>query len=85
MDRCCVVFEMHEAFGRVLGTGVIGKWAALARLKLMVPVEVALQRMLAVARADAATHRRCNADIGKVGIGVEIDLQAGRRNLSIPI
>ena len=46
MDPRCVTFKVHEAFERELPTSDIGEWAALARLKLMVPVEVALQRML---------------------------------------
>lgn len=46
MDPRCVTFKVHEAFERKLSTSDIGECAALARLKLMVPVEVALQRIL---------------------------------------
>lgn len=46
MGPRCVTFKVHEAFERKLSTSDIGECAALARLKLMVPVEVALQRIL---------------------------------------
>ena len=46
MHPRCVTFEVHDAFERELPTSDIGEWPALARLNLMVPVEVALQRML---------------------------------------
>lgn len=46
MDTRCVTFKVNEAFERELPTSNIGEWAALARLKLMVSVEVAVQRML---------------------------------------
>ena len=39
----------------------------------------------AVVRAGVAWRRQCNAGIGKADIGVEIDTQAMRRNLSLPI
>ncbi len=43
MDPRCVTFKVHEAVERKLPTSDIGEWAVLAGLKLMVPVEVALQ------------------------------------------
>jgi len=46
MDPRCVTFKVHEAIERELPTSDVGEWAALAGLKLVVPVEVALQRKL---------------------------------------
>jgi hypothetical protein len=46
MDPRCVAFKVHEAIERELPTSDVEEWAALAGLKLMVPVEVALQRKL---------------------------------------
>jgi len=46
MDPRCVVFKVYKAFERKLPICDIREWAALARPKLIVPVEVALQRML---------------------------------------
>jgi len=45
-DPRCVTFKVREAIERELPTSDVGEWAALAGLKLMVPVEVALQRKL---------------------------------------
>jgi len=47
MDPYCVVFKVHEAFERMLGTFIVGEWAVPTRLKPVVPVKVALQRMFA--------------------------------------
>jgi len=41
-----VTFKVHEAFKRELRTFIVGEWTVLARLKTVVPVKVALQRML---------------------------------------
>ncbi len=41
-----MTFEMHEAVDRELSAFIVGEWAVLARLEAMMPVEVALQRML---------------------------------------
>lgn len=41
-----MTFKVHEAFERELGTFIVGEWTVLARLKTVVPVKVALQRML---------------------------------------
>ena len=43
MDLHCVKFKVHEAFKCELRTFIIGEWAVLARLKLVMLVEVALQ------------------------------------------
>jgi len=48
MDPRCVAFKVHEAIERELPTSDVGEWAALAGLKLMVSIEVALQRKLIV-------------------------------------
>jgi len=48
MNPRCVTFKVHEAFERELPTSDIGEWAALVKPKLMVSIEVALQRMLIV-------------------------------------
>jgi len=74
VDPCSVTFKVHEAFERELRTFVVGEWTVLARLKTVVPVKVALQRMLTaekrvVVRAGAAWHCRCNVDIERVDIG----------------
>jgi len=45
MDSRSVIFEVHKAFERELRTFIVGDWAILARLKPMMPVKVALQRM----------------------------------------
>ena len=42
-----VIFEVHEASEHELRTFVVREWAFLARVKLVMPVKVALQRMLA--------------------------------------
>ncbi len=47
MDPRRVILEVHEAFERELRTFIIGKRAALARLKTVMPVKVTLQRMFA--------------------------------------
>lgn len=41
-----MTFKVHQAFERELRTSIAGKWAVLPRLELMVPIEVAFQRML---------------------------------------
>ena len=46
MDLRCVIFEVHKAFECELRTSIVGKRAFLARLELIVPVEVAFQRIL---------------------------------------
>ena len=46
MNSSCADFIMHEAFVSELRAVIAGEWAALARLKLMVPIKVALERML---------------------------------------
>ena len=56
MGPRCVTFKVHEAFERELPTSDIGEWAALARLKLMVLVEVTPQRMLTA--GDVIFHAR---------------------------
>ncbi len=47
MDPCSVTFEVHKTFERELRTFIVGERAVLARLKPMMPVKMALQRMLA--------------------------------------
>jgi len=47
MHPCSVTFKVHEASERELRIFIIGEWAILARLKPMMPVKVALQRMFA--------------------------------------
>ena len=47
MDHRSVIFKVYKAFEREPHTSITGERAALARLKLMVPVEVVLQRVLA--------------------------------------
>lgn len=42
MDLRSVNFKVHKTFECDLRTSIAGKWASLARLDLMVPVEVAL-------------------------------------------
>ena len=45
MHPCSVTFKVHKASERELRIFIIGEWAILARLKPMMPVKVALQRM----------------------------------------
>lgn len=45
MDTCRVVLEVYEAFEPKLRTSIVGEWAILARLKTVMPVKVALQRI----------------------------------------
>lgn len=45
MHPCSVTFKVYEASERELRIFIIGEWAILARLKPMMPVKVALQRM----------------------------------------
>ena len=47
MNPRCMIFEVHENVEHELGTFIIREWAVLARLKSMMPVKVALQRMFA--------------------------------------
>ena len=47
MDPRRVNLEVHEAPERESRTFIVGEWAVLARLKPVMPVEVALQRMFA--------------------------------------
>lgn len=47
MDPCSVILKVHKAFECELRTFIIREWAALARLKPMTPVKVALQGVLA--------------------------------------
>ncbi len=37
-----MIFEVHEAFERELRAFIIEEWTVLARLKLVMPVEVTL-------------------------------------------
>ncbi len=46
MDPRCVVFEIHEAFKDELPTSGIREWTTLARLERVMPVKMALQRIL---------------------------------------
>ena len=46
MDLRCVTLEGYKAFKYELRTFIAGKWAILARLELMMPIEVAFQRIL---------------------------------------
>jgi len=45
MDPRYVILKVHEAFERELRTSIVGEWVDLARLKTVMPVKVALQRM----------------------------------------
>ncbi len=47
MDPRRVILEVHEALERESRTFIVGEWAVLARLKPVMPVKVALQRMFA--------------------------------------
>lgn len=48
MDPRCVILKVHEAFECELRTFIVREWAVLARLKSMMPIKVALQRVLAI-------------------------------------
>jgi hypothetical protein len=69
---------VHEAFERKPPTSDIGEWAALARPKMMVSVELGIH-------AWVVWRRQGSADTGKAGIGVGIDIEVARRIPSIPI
>ena len=45
MNPRCVILKVHEAFECELRTCIIREWAVLARLKPMMAVKVALQRV----------------------------------------
>ena len=45
MDPYCVILKVYKAFECELRTFIIREWAVLARLKSMMPVKVALQRV----------------------------------------
>lgn len=48
MNPRCVILKVHEAFECELRTFIVREWAVLARLKSMMPIKVALQRVLAI-------------------------------------
>jgi len=60
MDPRSVIFEVHKAFERELRTVIVGEWAVLARLKPMMPVKVALQRMFATEGVLAFEQGQCS-------------------------
>ena len=46
MDLRCVIFKVPKAFECELPISIAGKWAVLPGLKLIMPIEVAFQRLL---------------------------------------
>jgi hypothetical protein len=63
MNSRCVTFKVHETIERELPTSDVKKWAALAGLKLMMPIEVALQRKLTV--EDVLSFMQGQRDVAK--------------------
>lgn len=63
MNPRCVTFKVHEAIERELPTSDVGEWAALIGLKLVVPIEVALQRKLTV--EDVLSFMQEQRDVAK--------------------